>query len=202
MTEDVFSLPASVAAYLSSPAVRTGVDALLSISADALPEGLEWHELDDYLAARAAAELTRSEWAIMVQRLWQSVWGVIEQDNWRPAPLEELEEYEYAVTPATCWGEQRFALWHTRRPLTLYTAVRVTRSTTQIAFSLEGRKPLLRDDDEHFTWTDTKEWEGWLVATVRCSPAAPEFNISVLKTVVETALRRIREAAPPQLTAR
>lgn len=56
-----FEPPASVSAYLSDPVVRTGVDALLAIETDDLPIGLEWGELQDYLAARTAAELTRHE---------------------------------------------------------------------------------------------------------------------------------------------
>ena len=196
MSETGRDLPASVRAYLTEPAVRTGVDALLAVEADALPDGLEWHEFADYIAARAAAELTRSEWAVAIHRLWRRVWGGIEADGWRSAPFDELVEQDYAVTPATCWEEQRFSLWHVRGAVTLYTAVRVTRSTFQVAYSLETRKVLVQSDDEHFAWTHKGEWPGWMVATLRRSPADPAFSDDELQALASTAMDRIREAAP------
>lgn len=75
-----FEPPASVSAYLFDPVVRTGVDALLAVEADDLPTGLEWGVLQDYLAARTAAELTRYEWSIMVHRLWAMAWKCVEAD--------------------------------------------------------------------------------------------------------------------------
>lgn len=194
LSKAAFELPASVMAYLSTAAVRSGVDALLAVEADALPDGLEWPELGDYLAARAAAELTRSEWAVMIQRLWREVWASIERDGWRPAPLEEMVENENAVTPETCWKRQRFSVWHTRGRQMLFTAVRATRSTTQIAFSLEARRVLIREDGGEFTWTDTSDWDGWQVATIRCSPASPEFDLEALRTLSQQALRRVSDA--------
>lgn len=196
MNMENLRLPSSVRAYLSDPAVRTGVDALLAIPADSLPDGLEWHELGHYLSARAAAELTRGEWAVTLHQLWQSLWGAIEDEGWRPAQPDELLEHSYEATPEACWRKQMFATWHVKGKMTLYTAVRLTRSTTQVAFSLETTRPVLKSADEHFDWIDDERWGGWLVATERRSVADVDFDVATLNAFVTTALNHVRAATP------
>ncbi len=188
-----FEPPASVSAYLSDPVVRTGVDALLAIETDDLPIGLEWGELQDYLAARTAAELTRHEWATMARRLWTMAWKCVEADVWRQVPLSVLVAEECAVTPYACWDIQGFSLYHEYKGLFLYTGVGVTRIGTQLAFSLENSKRiLLGEDADQFRWSEQGTWSGWSVASVPHVPGHPDFNIAELQHLADAAMARVQ----------
>ncbi len=188
-----FEPPASVSAYLFDPVVRTGVNALLAVESDDLPSGLEWRELQDYLAARTAAELTRYEWAIMVQRLWAMAWKSVEADVWRPIPLSVLVAEECAVTPHACWDVQGFSLYHEYKGLFLYTGVGVTRTGTQLAFSLEtSKKILLEEDADRFSWSEQGTWSGWSVASVPHVPGDPDFDIAELQRLADAAMARVQ----------
>lgn len=193
MNTSGFELPTSVQAYLFDPVVRTGVDALLTVGPDDLPAGLEWSELHDYLAARTATELTRCEWAIMVRQLWAVVWKSIDADIWRPIPPPELVAEDCAVTPYACWDAQGFSLYHECKELYLYTGVGVTRTGTQLAFSLEtSKKVLLGEDAGQFRWSEQGTWSGWSVASVPGSPGHPDFEIARLQSLADAALARVR----------
>lgn len=194
MNEQPFDMPLSVRSYLTDSAVRAGVEALLAVPANTVPEGLEWEELGDYLAARTAAELTRFEWAIMIRQLWEWIWTDLEIESWKPGDVKEMADEGQTVTPALCWEEKSFSLWHEHGKRFLYTGVTITRKSTQVGFSLEDAKaPLLKGDDAQFAWTDDGNWNGWFVATVPGTPADPDFDLGQLRRLAGLALERVRE---------
>lgn len=150
-----FELTPSVRAYLSDPAVRTGVDALLAIKPNALPAGLEWHELRSYFAARTAAEVTKFEYGEMLHDLWSRIWGDVLAASWSPVPFSDLLADDQGVTPETCWNEEAFYTYHRAGDRWLYTAVSITGSKTLVAFSIEDDDgPMIQEDFGPFEWLD------------------------------------------------
>lgn len=176
-------MPATVAAFLQEPAVRTAVEALLKVPVDVLPPGLTFEELDTYYRARGGAELTRHDMAHLLRQLWQSIWGDRFGAQWQPAPLEELLEEEYAITPDQIWREKSFTVYHYDRPYVLYTDVKLEPHALSIAFSIEDCDEddvLIVDDLAPFRWRDDDDWSGWQVATFDCDPKGSLPDLSPL----------------------
>lgn len=166
-------LPATVASFLSDPAVRTAVEALLAVDADTLPPGMEWTDLETYYRACGGAELTRHDMAHFLRRLWMKIWGVQIGPHWRPAPLSELVDEEYAVTPERIWDEKSFTVYHYQKPYVLYTDVKLEPNALSIAFSIEDEEDVLMEDDfPPFRWSDEDDesWSGWQVLHEACEP--------------------------------
>jgi len=151
-------MPATVAAYLQDPAVRTAVEALLEVDSDVLPPGLEFDELDTYYRARGGAELTRHDMAHLLRQLWKRIWGGQIGPHWQPAPLEEVVEEEYAITPDVIWEEKSFTVYHSQGPYVLFTDVKVEPHALSIAFSVENEEEgvLIRNDHAHSAGATTK----------------------------------------------
>jgi hypothetical protein len=167
-------MPATVASFLTDPAVRTAVEALLAVKADTLPPGLEWLDLDTYYRARGGAELTRHDMAHFLRQLWQFVWGSRIGPHWKPAPIGELIDEEYAVTPEQIWDEKSFTVYHYQKPYVLYTDIKLEPHALSIAFSIEeGEEDVLMTDDfPPFRWSgeDEENWSGWQVFHEACEP--------------------------------
>jgi hypothetical protein len=188
-----FELPATVRAYLADPAMRSAVDALLETRSGSLPSGLRLNELADYLAARAAAELTKYDWSISMHALWAVTWGAALDAAWRPATIDEALDEEFAITPDSCWNEGSFAFRHRRGAHTFFTAVAFDHDQTQIAFSVETANDVLVTEAEGFAWLEDGDWTGWLVATIPYSPAHPGFTTADLTYRVESALAIVQD---------
>lgn len=190
-----FTIPASVHGYLSDPAIRAGVDALLDVKPDALPPELGWEEFEDYLSARAAAELTKSEWPIMLLQLWNSIWKPNIGADWKFSSFDALTEDDYAVSPADCWDNNWMQLRHQRGPHLFYTLVHVDARKTTIGFSIETEADALLDHDVgEFVWRIDDEWFGWLTYSVSNSPADPNFELAALQEQARRALEYVHEA--------
>lgn len=166
-------MPATVAAFLQEPAVRTAVEALLEVDPDKLPPGLELEELDTYYRARGGAELTRHDMAHVLRQLWKQIWGRQIGSHWRPAPLEEMVDAEFAVTPDQIWDEKSFTVYHYQEPYVLYTDIKVEPHALSIAFSIEhedDEEVLIENDFAPFRWRNDENWSGWQVFTEKCNP--------------------------------
>ncbi|WP_380784906.1 hypothetical protein [Sphingomonas sp. R86521] len=192
--ERSFDVPATVNAYLTDPAMRAAVDALLEARPGSLPAGLRLNELADYLAARAAAELTKYDWAIAMHALWDATWGAGLGPAWRPATIDEALDEEFAITPESCWNEGSFAFRHVRGLHTFFSAVAFDQSQTQLAFSVEtADEALATEGGGGFVWMEDEDWTGWLVTTIPRSPAHPDFAIADLTPRIASALALAEE---------
>ena len=191
-----FSIPDSVSAYLSDPAIRAGVDALLDVNEGALPPELELSEFGDYLAARAAAGLTKLEWAVMVHSLWNTIWAPLVQKPWTFSSLDELVDEDIAITPSECWASESFQMYHRQGEYILRTAVLVERRKTSVAFSIETNDGgvLIGEDIDKFVWKDDDYWNGWLMFSVETSPAEHDFKLAKLQDAARHAMELVREA--------
>jgi hypothetical protein len=184
-------MPATVAAYLRDPAVRTAVDALLTVEAFTLPPGLEWDELDTYYRARGGAELTCCDMAHFLRQLWKAIWGEQIGMHWNPAPLGELIDEEYAVTPDTIWSEKSFTVYHNQKPYVLYTDVELEPNTLSIGFSIEDANAeivLIDKDWPPFRWRDDDAWSGWQVLEIKCEARGQLPDLAPLKKAAANAL--------------
>lgn len=186
MTKSEFQVPQSVSDYLSDAATRTAVKALLQVSDSDLPSGLEWHELPDFYSARAAAELVRREWPIMLFRLWQAIWARIESDGWQPATPDMLKaDAQYAVTFDQCWDDECFTVWHERGDDFLSTCVMVDPHETAIAFKLDSGVPEAVFGSGRFTRHQEGLWKGWAVASIPLSPISSNFDLDEFVRLVD-----------------
>ncbi len=187
---DAIEMPATVAAYLREPGVNAAVEALLQVEADVLPPGLELNELDTYYRARGGAELTRHDMAHLLHQLWERIWGERIGPHWQPAPLEEMVEEDYAVTPAKIWAEKSFTVYHYQKPYVLYTNVQIEPRSLTIAFSLEDEDKedvLIVDDFPPFRWRNDDEWYGWQVTAAECDPHGSLPDLSPLLEAAASA---------------
>jgi hypothetical protein len=194
---DTVNLTKSVTAYLTEPATRAGVDALLAVDADSLPPEIEWDELSDYYAARAVAELTRAEFAIALYDLWRAVWSPVVPDGWRLPDPEELVEEGQSVSTGTIWEEEAFSLYHERGDLVLFTLIGIHRRKITVAFSLERKdKPQIKGDLDGFTWRDDNSWEGWMLLTPGVEASSDgTLDLSKLHSAAKAAIAAV-EAKP------
>lgn len=191
--DERLQLRPTVEAYLTDAAVRTGVDALLEVKAGRLPPGLELGEVDDYLTARGAAELTRFDFAAMLNELWNITWLAALPKFWRPLSIDEAVALECIIAPNDCWEEGTFSFCHVHNGFWIYTAVAVTQHSTEIAFSVEAKtgKAVAKEDFADFTWRDDDAWSSWLVGAPSPSPASTAFKLSVLREAVRVARAHI-----------
>lgn len=184
-------MPATIAAFLKDPAVRTAVEALLTVGDNTLPPGLEWDELDTYYRARGGAELTRHDMAHYLRQLWKTIWGDHVGPQWLPAPLGELIEEEYAVTPSMIWNEKSFTVYHYQKPYVLYTDVELGPNALSIAFSIEDDEEgvvLMDEDFESFRWRDDNIWNGWQVFESKVDARGELPDLALLRTAAVNAL--------------
>lgn len=104
------TMPDSIRSYLSDNAVEGAVDHLLNVKKDGLPDGLEWADYERFLAARAAAHLTRAEYPIAIWNFWKHVWQDSVGSEWlRPTPDETGADL---IGPLTSWKDETIALLH------------------------------------------------------------------------------------------
>ena len=189
MSEHSLNLPESVAAWLTDSAVRMAVNALLELDWKSLPEELEWRELRDYHTARAAAELTRSEWVIALQDAWQEVWGNQINSDWLIwSPAQLLEDDNYITVDAT-WRENAFTVVHERRELLLFTAIEFEPHVTKILFGLEPKDDdwfLVEGKPERFAWR-TKAKEPWWQWNMLSVPGNLATNAELLHDLIASA---------------
>ncbi|SFO44982.1 hypothetical protein [Sphingomonas sp. OK281] len=193
LIDDRLPLQPTVFAYLTDPAVRTGVDALLAVRNGQLPPGMNLSELEDYLTARGAAELTRYDWAAMLHLLWEVTWGNGLPSTWRKLSVDEALETECIVRPDDCWENGSFTFCHTHNGYWIYSAVSVTQECTEIAFGVETKsgKSMAKTAFADFTWKDDDDWNSWLVRAPSASPAAADFKLSTLREAVRMARENI-----------
>lgn len=195
-TGEQLLVPESVKLYLSDAAVRFGVDTLLSHKPSTIPTDLTISELKGYYAARAAAELTRYEWAETLFDLWQLVWGR-HLSKWPAAPLDQMLDDESAIRPEDCWDSSAFDLRHRRGSLTLATGVEIGPERTLIAIALESRDGsdtfsldafrLVEDEDE--------SWDGWLVRSIPYGLQDTGCVLNELLQASAAALQQIEQVA-------
>ena len=199
MTDELknVALPKSVIAYLSDPATRAGVDALLAIEADSLPPEIEWEDLGDYFAARAVAELTRAEFAVALHLLWRVIWWPIIPEKWTLPPPEDLDEAGEGVSTGVIWDEKAFFVYHEWGDLALYTLVGLNRRRLAVAFSFERRdRPQIKGGVDGFTWRDDAHWGGWMLLTEGVTPDDDgRLDLPSLCAAAEHAIAAV-EAAP------
>ena len=188
------SLPDSVRDYLQDPAIRFAVDALLALRPDKMPPDLELHELPTYLAARSAAEMTRYEFAATSYQLWSAVWAPLLED-WEPARFDELMANAMAVSPTQCWEEKGFNIWHRRDGRYLYTAVAIAPKSTSIAISLEDDVKVLTETASNFVWTESDDWNGWLVHEQAGGLADDDFDLARLRNTAAAAYQQVSVVA-------
>ena len=195
------TFPKSVEAYLLDSAVRTGVDSLLNIKSNSLPNGLMWNELSSYYGAYAVAHLTKAEWAAAMFDLWVTVWGSCLPSGWNPAAFEKQIEEEMLLTPQECWNGKCLLAQHQMGDLLLYTGVVATPAHLQIAFSLESsaqsrsqKGPIIKDAGGEYVWQDDEDWWGWNVATFPGCVADPQFDLGPVLAAA-TSARNLVEGA-------
>ena len=96
------TLPESFRAYASKNDVRTAVDHILNCNNRKkleVPPDLDWDELPEFHSAVLAAHQVRCDYAILLHKLWNKVWGTALRSagaNLEPLSITETYEYEDA----------------------------------------------------------------------------------------------------------
>ncbi len=194
MTPDnsAIDLSPSVFAYLTDRAIRTAIDSLLQFKISNMPPGLAVAELADYLPARAAAELTRYEYAQTLHRVWQEVWGSKIAPMWVSPDVDALVSAKQVVTVEGMWTDKWFSLYQERDNTFLYTFVEFDPEAVSMGYSLENDiTPLLKEDIGPFRWHDEGNYDGWFVAKWRRSIASPDFDWIGLHAAASAALKQV-----------
>lgn len=195
--DEEFILPETVKAYLTDRAIRTGVEALLTVKVNDLPRDLRINELGNYYAARAGAELTRLDWASTLYDLWDHIWGTVIGNDWLPATADELIDNDLSVTPQGCWADRALCVFHSKGGLHLSTGVAFESDKTQITFSLDNEDRALLHSLAPFEWHGAVEgdWEEWLVFTIDISPAESHFSLGALQAAAKLAIETVDATA-------
>ncbi|KRC81306.1 hypothetical protein [Sphingomonas sp. Root241] len=190
-------LTPSIVAYLTDRAIRTAVDSLLQFKISNMPPGLAVHELGEYLPARAAAELTRYEYAQALHRAWWEVWGSKVDSLWVSPDLDALQSAEQVVTVEGVWKDKWFSLYQERGSTFLYTFVEFNPEAVSIGYSLEDDvAPLLKEAIGPFVWHEDGNYEGWFVATWPMSIARPDFDWVGVQAAASAALMQVEAYFP------
>ena len=96
------TLPESFRAYASRNGVRTAVDHILDYDSRRkleVPPDLDWDELPEFHSAVLAAHQVRCDYAILLHKLWNTVWGTALRSasaNLQPLSIAEAHDYEGA----------------------------------------------------------------------------------------------------------
>jgi hypothetical protein len=183
-------LPESFKAYLRDRHIRVGVDSLLTIRDNNIPHELQWHDLGKYLAARAAAELTRHEFSVALYQIWEQVWHPVFARWLQPHdPVLSKEEGEY-VTPADCWINKEFTYWLSGdNGLWVGTGIGFDEDEAilSVVWDCEADYPLC--------WKLREEWANddypWHHKRFKWKHDAPEQSLSELSKAAKEAIRMI-----------
>lgn len=166
MTFDIQTLPKSTQDYLKEDGgTKSAVDALLEKGLDKLPDLTDWNELNLYYKARAAAELTKVEWAQSMHMLWQYIWGGNIDTDWKMASIKNLAKYQQ-ITIEKCWEESTIELLHVKNGHNLFTAINLSPTSLTLAFGLEGEgidDYIVKGDLENFIFVEREkdDWGKW-----------------------------------------
>ena len=164
MTFDIKTLPQSTQDYLTlERGTQLAVDDLLKVDLDKLPNLADWNELNQYYKARAAAELTKVEWAQSMQILWNYIWGAHIDADWTMKSIKKMQK-DQNISIEDCWDEKELNIVYIHGEYFLATAIEVTSSNLLIAYSLEDKDDyLLKNKPDSFQWCEDKkhEWENW-----------------------------------------
>lgn len=182
------SLPDSIRHYLSDPAIESSVNHLTEIKKDGLPAGLEnWNEYGDFLAARAAAHLTKAEYPIALWLFWRQVWEGKIPDQWKAHSPDYLGDD--MVGPLTCWEDENLVLQSDCGKLELYTLVGLNSVSTTVGFAVENESgSLISESEGSFRWKKDQELDGFLIKVWDVSIMTPIFPWSELYAVRDEAL--------------
>jgi hypothetical protein len=187
---DKTQIEQSVLEYLTSRDVRVATESLLNFGADELPPGVDWQDVPKFYSALRAATLIKIEYAITLERLWNSIWS----DALRSSKFIEMSPDEQAdhdegslLSVDDCFDEKRFIrCFQASRPkYYLYATVALTEAGCSIAFALRKGylpKELVADlpgfaRKKDGLWTDASN------ATV-----AAEVDVTILQELARTAV--------------
>lgn len=183
MTFDIKTLPQSTQDYLTLERVtQFAVDALLEVGLDKLPYLADWNDLTQYYKARAAAELTKVEWAQSMQILWSYIWGAHIDADWTMESIKELGKKQ-SITIKDCWDDATIELLHYKDGNYLFTAINLSPTSLTLAFGLENDKNFLIEGGlDNFKWGDNKkaDWAEWNYHEI-------QGNILKNNTIIENA---------------
>ncbi len=191
------ALPESVQMYLSDGGIKNAVNHLTSGKDEHLPIGLEFKDYENFLAARAAAHLTRAEYPLAVFRVWQRVWGEVLNDQWQPKSREWNKQKN--MGPDSIWRDEEIVLIHYNETAkaVLYTMVGLEGDKTYLGFDLNlNGASKISQDEGRFKWHQEGKSElfnDYMVASWEKPITDSEFPTNEFFAARDHAWRMIKE---------
>ena len=191
--ETMVELPRSVHRYCTDSRVRTAVDVLLAGKAPAMPEGTSWDEMPDFYLACLAAQQTKVEWAIALDRLWNAVW-FDQLAGWNASSVrQQASESGLKMDPESLWTGDSYMRDHHRGETYLETWVELLPAETGI------RIGIARYDDGEDVSITTGEFElinDYLSSSIVPLGETPEVSVTSLRGAAVRMLALAEQAAP------
>lgn len=104
----MITVPESVFAYFTQPAIQTAVDLLLTRKEPKIPGNLTWNEVSSFYRASLAARQVPTEFAMFTEQLWREIWTDV-PTCWRPIPPSKPARPDLAVGVSTVWDQGCFS---------------------------------------------------------------------------------------------
>lgn len=102
----MFDLPASLAAYMTDPKIRTAIQLLLAKKRPKPPENLKWSELERYHRAQLSVRQLQYDYATALIRIWGETWGDL--SGWVPVDPAK-QSSDASVELESIWSNAYFA---------------------------------------------------------------------------------------------
>lgn len=173
--EAVELIPDCVRQYLTDSKIYSAVNHITGIKKDALETGLEWDELGDFLEARAAALLVKSEYAIASYSIWKTLWDDFAIEGFR---LVDLDDQGTNLQPKDVWDQNSFGLsLENSNDYEIQLYVSLTSSSTELAFDvMKNEKSITKNWQlNNYKYNDAG-WEDFMVASLPGNLVDKDFD--------------------------
>lgn len=188
LVTDQFEVPESVSSCFADKALLAAVEAILS--GDNFPAGIAWDEVEDFLKARASAEVVRWEYGVALLRFHEAVWGA--PDGWKRCTVDEAAAMT-GLKAGDLWDDEEIAVSYERDGSTLYLLAGFNAAETWLGVSV------VKDDEvetlaarlDGFDWNrdDEYDYHRW-----RGNPVQDDQMLAKVKAAAAAALAGVESA--------
>ena len=188
----MITVPESVQAYEGRNDVQMAVTLLLGLKGKTPPlDG--WGDVASYYGAWLAAQQTKADYAIFLERVWNDVWSSF-PTSWRPCQPGDPYRSDLSVSVDAVWSEKCFSRRFERAGIALELSVWLESGLRVGIVLYNGREEALLDEGSVPGWQQLNGYD-FLWSEERVDVSEGIADLSVFRPLVAKAWSVIEGAS-------